>query len=181
MNKKLLDCSVLFVCLGNICRSPTAHGVFEQMLIDAGMDQRISVDSCGTGDWHIGNPPDARSQETAAASGYNLSHLRSRQLAQSDFKQFDFIFAMDKQNLADIRQWQGAQVSTSTIELFLKFAFDGLQSDNEEHLKQSIIAEQHCFEVPDPYYGGADGFDLVLDMIKAASEITIEKIAGVMQ
>ena len=149
---------VLFVCLGNICRSPTAHGVFESMVQARGLGDRISVDSCGTGDWHIGHAPDKRAAAEAAQRGYDLSHLRARQVQASDFQQFDYILAMDSQNLADLQAMSPADFS-GFLGLFLPFAPDNPTD-----------------EVPDPYYGGAAGFTQVLDMVEAASEGLLAEI-----
>ncbi|TXS93001.1 low molecular weight phosphotyrosine protein phosphatase [Parahaliea maris] len=143
--------NVLFVCLGNICRSPTAHGVFEQRVAQRGLQERIVVDSCGTGDWHIGHPPDRRAQAAALQRGYDLSHLRARQVEPADFSLFDYVLAMDESNLGDLRAMRPASFA-GHLGLFLDFADTGLR------------------EVPDPYYGGDDGFDHVLDLIEAASD-----------
>ncbi len=140
---------VLFVCLGNICRSPTAHGVFEQLATERGVSVR--VDSCGTGGWHAGEPPDARATAAAATRGYDLSPLRARQLASQDFDHFDYILAMDEQNLRDVEALRPADYA-GHVGLFLDYT------------------GQSGAEVPDPYYGGAAGFDRVLDLIEAASE-----------
>jgi low molecular weight protein-tyrosine phosphatase len=152
--------SVLFVCLGNICRSPTAHGVLEAMVIQRGLEDRIQVDSCGTGDWHVGHSPDTRATAEAAARGYDLSHLRARQVKASDFEQFDYILAMDRQNLADLEAMRPAHFS-GYLGLFLPFAAGGEQ-----------------LEVPDPYYGGDCGFTEVLEMVEAASEGLLQEICG---
>ena len=149
---------VLFVCLGNICRSPTAHGVFESLVRERGLQEQIQVDSCGTGDWHIGHAPDRRASEEAARRGYDLSHLRARQVQQRDFRDFDYILAMDKQNLADLR---GLCDGEHRGHLGLFLAFD----------PQSLVDE-----VPDPYYGGDEGFTRVLDMVEAASEGLLREI-----
>jgi len=145
--------SVLFVCLGNICRSPTAHGVFEKMVAEAGLQRHISVDSCGTGDWHIGHSPDERSASAALTRGYDLSHLRSRQITANDFSQFDYILVMDKQNLLDVQAMCPTDYS-GKLELFLDYA------NNFSETK----------EVPDPYYGGLSGFDHVIDLVEDASK-----------
>lgn len=150
--------SVLFVCLGNICRSPTAHGVFESMVRERGMSEHIKVDSCGTGDWHIGHSPDKRATAEAADRGYRLEHLRARQVRPSDFNEFDYIIAMDAQNLADLSAMCPADFR-GTLALFLPFAPGNPVED-----------------VPDPYYGGPEGFTQVLDMIEAASEGLLEEI-----
>lgn len=146
--------SVLFVCLGNICRSPTAEAVFRQRLQQRGLDGRITVDSAGTGDWHIGRAPDPRTVAAAARRGYDLSPLRARQVEAADFHRFDWLLAMDRSNLHDLRQLRPA---TGRAELALFLSAAGL-------------AEA---EVPDPYYGGADGFTRVLDLVETASDAWI--------
>ena len=152
--------SVLFVCLGNICRSPTAQGVFESLVQSRGLEERISVDSCGTGEWHIGHPPDRRAAAEALLRGYDLSHLRARQLSSGDFERFDYLLAMDNQNLADMRAMCPSGLE-GRLSLFLTHAPDaGLA------------------EVPDPYYGGDQGFSRVLDLIEAASEGLLTEICG---
>lgn len=140
---------VLFVCLGNICRSPTAEGVFRAQVKKAGLDDRIEIDSAGTGAWHVGNPPDKRATAAAAARGYDLSPLRARQAVSEDFEQFDYVLAMDEDNLHNLKRLkQGGKASP---ELFLE-AYGSLSAR----------------EVPDPYYGGDEGFELVLDLIEDA-------------
>ncbi|WP_116364213.1 low molecular weight protein-tyrosine-phosphatase [Parahaliea mediterranea] len=153
---------VLFVCLGNICRSPTAHAVFEHCVAAQGLSERIQVDSCGTGDWHIGRAPDRRAIAAAATRGYQLQHLRARQVAPGDFDQFDYILAMDNSNLKDLQAMRPAGF-TGHLGLFLAFGGD---------------AER---EVPDPYYGGDEGFDHVLDLIEAASGGLLAEIRGAHQ
>ncbi|WP_189641316.1 low molecular weight protein-tyrosine-phosphatase [Paramylibacter ulvae] len=138
---------ILFVCLGNICRSPTAHGVFRQMAADAGLD--VVVDGAGTGAWHIGNPPDRRASAMAAKRGYDLSDLRARQVSAGDFTDFDLILAMDNSNLQNLRQ-MAPNGASATIKLFMDYA-----------------PQNPHREVPDPYYN--DGFDVVLDMVEQAS------------
>lgn len=151
---------VLFVCLGNICRSPTAHGVFESMVVERGLSGEIEVDSCGTAHWHIGEPPDERSIAAAEARGYRMAHLRARQFSDADFDAFDYILAMDHSNLADLESLRPAGYK-GVLDLFLRFAPD-------------TGAE----EVPDPYYGSGDGFSEVLDLIEAASEGLLRAITG---
>ena len=143
---------VLFVCLGNICRSPTAHGVFEHLLAQHGLSQVVEVDSCGTGDWHVGDAPDRRATLEAGKRGYDLSPLRARQFHAGDFLHFNYILGMDRMNLAELQALCPDSYS-GHLGLFLPFALDP-------------IAE----EVPDPYYGGAEGFSHVLDLVEAASE-----------
>ena len=137
---------ILFVCLGNICRSPTAHGVFAHLAAQSGMD--VIVESAGTGGWHIGDPPDARATAEAAARGYDLTPLRAQQATAADFARFDLIIAMDHANLSALERMRPA-ASETPVELFLSYA------------------DTPHSEVPDPYYEG--GFDLVLDLIEDAS------------
>ena len=148
---------VLFVCLGNICRSPTAHGVFETKVRERGLEQRIYIESAGTGSWHVGEAPDRRAQQAARTRGYDLSALRAQQVRASDFDTFDYILAMDHQNLVDLQQ-QCPDSFDGELSLFLHFG----QSAEEE--------------VPDPYYGGADGFSHVLDLVESASDGLLEHI-----
>ena len=110
--------NVLFVCLGNICRSPSAEGVFRQVVENAGLAEKVKIDSCGVGDWHIGRAPDARSQAAAARRGIDISGQRARQFETSDLADFDYVLVMDRQNLADIqRTWE--RVGGTRPELFL--------------------------------------------------------------
>lgn len=143
---------VLFVCLGNICRSPTAHGVFEAKLRERGLQAQVAVDSCGTGDWHVGHPPDPRAAAEAASRGYPIDHLRARQVTFEDFREFDYVLAMDRQNLADLQALCPADYG-GHLGLFLAFA-----------------ADHPTDEVPDPYYGGDAGFARVFDLVEAASD-----------
>lgn len=140
---------VLFVCTGNICRSPTAEGVFRRLVQDAGLAHAIEVDSAGTGAWHAGEPPDARSQQAAARRGIDLGAQRARPVRRDDFHVFDVILAMDRSHLRQLRK-AAPPGATARIELLL------------DH------APEHGRDVPDPYYGAGDGFERVLDMIEAA-------------
>ncbi len=150
---------VLFVCLGNICRSPTAHGVFASQVAAAGLSDSIGIDSAGTGGWHIGAAPDERATLTARSRGYDLSALRARQVAPEDFQRFELMLAMDDSNLQALRDM--APVSfTGHLGLFLDFHPD-----------------PPVREVPDPYYGGDDGFDHVLDLIEAASSGLLDALS----
>ena len=142
---------VLFVCLGNICRSPTAHGVFEQIVREAGHENWLSIDSCGTGDWHVGEAPDPRATAEALRRGYRLDHLRARQVTLRDFEKFDYILAMDRSNLRNLAAIRPAGYA-GHLGLFLDF-----HPDTE------------TIEVPDPYYGADDGFAEVLDLVEGAS------------
>ena len=146
--------SVLFVCLGNICRSPTAHAVFQQLVDDENLNEFIKIDSAGTGDWHIGCPPDRRSSEAARERGYDLSDLRARLVTREDFYLFDHILVMDKKNFRDVTALAPKDLKAK-ISLFLNYSL--------------IAKESGLTEVPDPYYGGDDGFDRVLSMIQDGS------------
>lgn len=149
---------VLFVCLGNICRSPTADGIFRELVTSAKLDQKIMVDSAGTGAWHIGKAPDSRTIAAARTRGYDLSVLRARQVTARDFDEFDYVLAMDEANLVDLQQLKPAHF-TGHLGLFLEF---GARGDYRE--------------VPDPYYGGSDGFELVLDLVEDAAEGLLKHI-----
>ena len=140
---------VLFVCLGNICRSPTAEGVLRHKLQQVGLAGRVTVDSAGTGAWHVGKAPDPRTRAAAAQRGYRLDELRARQVEAEDFRRFDLILAMDRDNLCEL---QRLRPSAGGAELDLLLRRGGLA----EH------------EVPDPYYGGEAGFERVLDMVEQA-------------
>lgn len=142
---------VLFVCLGNICRSPTAHGVFQHEVREAGLKDRIEIDSAGTGDWHIGCAPDRRALASARERGYDLSELVARQVSPEDFESFHYVLAMDRQNLSDLQAMKPDDYQ-GHLGLFLDFARD-----------------HDLSEVPDPYYGGDRGFEEVLDMVEDAS------------
>jgi len=142
---------VLFVCLGNICRSPTAEGVFKGFVEKEGLEGDIIVDSAGTGSWHIGQPPDRRAQEAAHLRGVDLSGQRARQAKAADFHRFDYVIAMDSENYADLASIC-PPAEKHRLHMFLDFA-----------------PELGRKNVPDPYYGGDGGFEGVLDMIEAAS------------
>lgn len=146
--------SVLFVCLGNICRSPTAEGVFRRKVEAAGLAGRVHVDSAGTGDWHVGRPPDARAVAAASRRGVDLSMLRARQVTHDDAETFDVVVAMDATNLADLDVLApGRAVS------MMAFA---------PHLGVR--------DVPDPYLGAEDGFERVLDLIDVASDGLLQEV-----
>ncbi|EAR62131.1 low molecular weight protein-tyrosine-phosphatase [Neptuniibacter caesariensis] len=148
---------VLFVCLGNICRSPTADGVFRQVVEQRGLTEQIKVDSAGTAAYHVGNPPDHRSTLAAKKRGYDLSLLRARQAVVEDFTEFDYVLAMDHENLLNLKAIKPSNF-TGHLGLFLDFA------------------EASESEVPDPYYGGDSGFEHVLDLVEAASEGLLQEI-----
>ncbi|MCU7933410.1 MAG: low molecular weight phosphotyrosine protein phosphatase [Candidatus Thiodiazotropha sp. (ex Dulcina madagascariensis)] len=149
---------VLFVCMGNICRSPTAQGIFRAMVETEGLSDRIVTDSAGTIDYHVGGKPDRRARETALKRGVDLNDLRARQVMVEDFDQFDYVVAMDRSNYHDLLDLcpSGRE---GRLHLFLDFA---------PHLPVR--------EVPDPYYGGAAGFDRVFDLVEAASKGLLQRI-----
>jgi protein-tyrosine phosphatase len=150
--------SILFVCMGNICRSPTAHGVLRAKLRNAGFAQRVDVDSAGTHNYHPGSPPDSRSQEHAAQRGYNLSDLRARQITAEDFVRHDLILAMDWDNLALVQSICPCG-----------------QEKKVRRLTECCLTMDSAV-VPDPYYGGASGFDQVLDLVEDACEGLLQHI-----
>lgn len=151
-----LPVSILFVCLGNICRSPLAEGIMRHHVAEAGLVSSFLLDSAGTGAWHVGNPPDRRSVGVGASHGVDLSDLRARKIHQDDFYSFDLILAMDRSNLADLRAMQ-PQDGHAEVELYLGYCGQGYN------------------EVPDPYYGGADGFEAVYQMIDRASATLLNR------
>ena len=150
--------NVLFVCMGNICRSPTAEGIFSHLIEQESLSHVITVDSAGTHAYHVGNPPDHRAQTTAQKRGIDLSKQTARRVSVDDFEKFDYILAMDEDNLSDLHAVCPIE-HMHKIRLLLDFA---------PHL--------NIREVPDPYYGGASGFDRVLDMVEVASEGLLKAI-----
>jgi protein-tyrosine phosphatase len=150
---------VLMVCLGNICRSPTAEAIFRDKVLALNLGDHIEVDSAGTGSWHIGHPPDARSMRAAAQRNYDMSTLQARQVSPDDMENFDYIFAMDRQNLEDLLAMSAPQFH-GRISLFLHHGNSGYE------------------EVPDPYYSGSDGFELVLDLVEEASANLVRTLSA---
>lgn len=142
--------SVCFVCLGNICRSPTAEAVMRHLVGQAGLAGRIDVDSAGTGDWHVGEAPDERAQRAGRRRGYELAPLRARQIGARDFERFDLVVAMDDANVTALHKVAPA-ATRDKVRLLMEFA---------PHLDERIVA--------DPYFGGGAGFDTVLDQCEAA-------------
>lgn len=148
---------VLFVCLGNICRSPTAHGVFQSMVDSRGLSDQVIIDSAGTGDWHLNHAPDARAQKAAADRGYDLSMLRARLVTPEDFTNFNIVVAMDDSNLKNLQAMKPDNYQGKLVKL--------LDYHNGE-----------LTEVPDPYTGGADQFDEVLNLVESACEQLLNSI-----
>lgn len=143
------EISVLFVCLGNICRSPLAEGVFRHVLDEEGLSDGFRVDSAGTGSWHVGESPDHRAMRTAATHGVTLGG-HARQVQPEDFKRFDYIVAMDRSNLAHLQEYQESLGGEAALHLLREFDPLGIPGA----------------EVPDPYYGGPDGFEEVYEMVE---------------
>lgn len=150
---------VLFVCTGNICRSPTGEGVFRHLLKEGGLDGHISTDSCGMEGWHVGKGPDSRSIQAARSRGFDISDLRARQIAPNDYHEFDLLLAMDKGH----------------YQRMLDQAPDGTSDKIRMFLEPVAEAVGHL-DVPDPYYGAADGFEHVLDLIEAGSRAWIDQL-----
>ncbi len=147
---------VLFVCLGNICRSPLAQGVFENVLRREGLEGEVEVDSAGTGSWHVGEPPDERALSAASCRGVDISSQRARRITPEDCPNFDYILTMDEENYHTVAALcRGSAV----VRPFLDFATNSSER-----------------EVPDPYYGGPEGFDHVLDLVEEASEGLLKDI-----
>jgi len=158
MSDETAKVSVLFVCMGNICRSPTAEGVFRKHVADAGLEALVQADSAGTHAYHTGNRPDHRAREAAERRGYSLAGMRARRVNSMDFESFDFIVAMDEENLCNLRE-MAEDEHHGKIHLFLGFSQTaGLR------------------EVPDPYYGGASGFEKVLDLVEDASQALLASV-----
>ncbi len=142
--------SILFVCMGNICRSPIAQGVFENVLRREGLEDEVFVDSAGTGNWHVGSPPDERAQRSAGLRGLDLSVQRARRISPADCDDFDYVLTMDEENYEAV---SALCRRSAVVRPFLDFAADSPER-----------------EVPDPYYGGSDGFERVLDLVEEASD-----------
>jgi low molecular weight protein-tyrosine phosphatase len=149
---------VLFVCMGNICRSPTAQGVFEHLVAGEGLTSLIQIDSAGTHAYHVGEPPDIRATQAARKRSIDLGSQHARRITGDDFLDFDYVLAMDRSNYDDLMSLCPPD-HQSKLHLFLEFA-SGLEED----------------EVPDPYYGGITGFDRVLDLIERASQGLLAEI-----
>ncbi|WP_174678768.1 low molecular weight protein-tyrosine-phosphatase [Kushneria konosiri] len=149
---------VLFVCLGNICRSPMAEGLFRQMLQSRGLDSRIEVDSCGVGDYHAGEPPDPRAMREAHHRGADISELRGRVIRLNDFEQFDYILCMDEDNLQALRR-MAPETRRAHVGLLMDFADEGTGA-----------------EIGDPYFGSTDNFGRVADQIEAGCQGLLEHI-----
>ena len=153
---------VLFVCLGNICRSPLAEGLFQQKVDAAGLSDRVVADSAGTGGWHVGAPPDRRMTATAARRGTDLSRLQARQLSRHDLDASDHVFVMDKDNLHDALALDPDGDHGTRVRLFREFD-----------------PEPGDYQVPDPYYGGPEGFDRVFDIADRTTDAILARLREV--
>ncbi len=151
---------VLFVCMGNICRSPMAEGVFHKLVQEAGLENQVTIDSAGTHSYHIGDAPDQRAQATLRDRGIDISGLRGRQVADPDFKQFDYIVAMDTANLNNLKR---------------RAPFD---YQDKIRLMLSYSRKFPNLDVPDPYFGGTEGFGEVLKMVEDAGQGLLKEIQG---
>ena len=154
---------ILFVCLGNICRSPTAEGVVRRLVRERGLEEQVELDSAGTGGWHVGAPPDRRATAAAAARGTTLEGAARRFDAARDFDDFDLILAMDEENRRDVVALAPSGEARAKVRLFREF--------------DPAAVEAGDLEVPDPYYGGDDGFDHVLDLVERAAEGLLDEVA----
>ncbi len=163
-NNKL---KILMVCLGNICRSPTAEGIFRQQVKQRQLDHLFDIDSAGTGTWHIGESPDHRACSAAAKRNIDLSKLKARTVSPDDFHNYDYIFAMDSNNLSDLQAMQPESAKAQTV-LFL--TWPDLQDGRQGYQ-----------EVPDPYYSGPEGFELVLDLVEHASQEILDHLVKLHQ
>ena len=152
---------VLFVCLGNICRSPVAEGVFRQKVREAGLESFIEMDSAGTGAWHVGNPPDRRMTATARSRGVDISLQRARQFVDTDLADFDHILAMDRSNLHDILYLDTGGDFGQRVTLFRQWD-----------------PEPENYEVPDPYYGGEEGFETVFEIVDRTAEALLHGLVA---
>ena len=153
-------CKVLFICLGNICRSPTAQAVFEKKISERKLETLITVDSCGTGSWHLGKMPDSRAVEMAGKRGYSLSHLRARKIESSDFENFDYLIVMDRENLKEVTRLLPDNFQGNLV------------------LFSSFIADSAVVDIPDPYYGGRRGFDNVINLVEMGCSGLLKDILG---
>ncbi len=158
VKNNMKDVKILFVCMGNICRSPTAHGVFKHLVRAENLDDKIEIDSAGTHAYHVGESPDRRATEAALKNRVDLSYIRARKVNDDDFEYYDYILAMDRDNLSDLQQACPEEFQHK-LHLFLDFAPEVSQK-----------------EVPDPYYGGIKGFENVFNLVHKASKGLLEAI-----
>lgn len=158
-----MNAGVLFVCMGNICRSPIAEGVFRTAVAEAGLLERLQIDSAGTHGYHAGEAPDGRAQRAAKRRGYDLAGIRARQFEREDFARFDWIFAMDQANLRSLVELRPRDY-TGHVGLYL-----------------DLLPKAGLREMPDPYYGGPEGFEQVLDLAERVTPVLIAKLTCLMR
>ncbi len=178
---------VLFVCLGNICRSPTAEGTMRALVREAGLEDEVEIDSAGTGGWHVGSPPDARARAAARARGIALEGA-AREVRSEDFQDFDLLIAMDRSNLRALRQLAPSEAARFKVRLLREFdpasarvagspGANGREPDPRARASgRAGPASPQDLDVPDPYYGAAGGFEEVLDLVQAACRGLLERI-----
>ena len=154
--------NILFVCMGNICRSPSAEGFFATALQQSDYGDQVSIDSAGTHGYHVGHGPDSRAVDTAANFGVDIEHLRSRKVNTSDFHNYDLIVAMDRSNLEDLQRIQPAG-STASLKMMMDYHPEG-----------------HPHDVPDPYYGGMDGFTYMSNLLVSATRGLLKSVDGLL-
>ncbi len=152
---------ILFVCMGNICRSPTAHGVMQHKILEQGLESQISIDSAGTHAYHVGEKSDVRSRQLAASKGIDMEYIRARKISITDYDEFDYILAMDEDNLELIEYYAPSEYSAK-ISLFLDFALQ--------------TAKVNKAIVPDPYYGGDAGFENVFSLVDVGCDALLEHV-----
>ncbi|NND71518.1 MAG: low molecular weight phosphotyrosine protein phosphatase [Rhodothermales bacterium] len=154
--------SILFVCLGNICRSPLAEGVFRHRLGQEAPERQMIIDSAGTGDWHVGEPPDQRMRNTSLENGVSIDNLRARQFSRADFDDYDLILAMDRNNLRDILSQSSKKSARQKVMLFRNWE----------------PGQPDSLDVPDPYFGGQQGFDEVFDIVDRTVQRLVAELTG---
>ncbi len=153
--------NVLFVCLGNICRSPLAEGIFKKLVKERGLDSFITIDSAGTSNWHINDPPDIRTVEIAEKHGIDLDHL-GQQISDKDLEKYDYVIAMDSENYENIQ----------------KLKYDPALQKAEVILMRDFDSQRSGADIPDPYYGGEDGFQLVYDLLEESLQNFLDHIVA---
>ena len=177
---------LLFVCLGNICRSPTAEGVMRALVREAGLQEAVELDSAGTGGWHVGSPPDSRAAAAAGARGIELGG-RARSVTSADFERFDLVVAMDRSNASELRRLARDEEQRAKVRLLREFdpasAREGARAPEGAGAREGARARERAsgaradLDVPDPYYGAAGGFEEVLDLVQAACRGLLARIA----
>jgi protein-tyrosine phosphatase len=176
------DVRLLFVCLGNICRSPSAEAVMRSLVRDAGLEQQIELDSAGLGSWHVGSPPDPRAAAAARARGISLNG-RARTVRRDDFEDFDLLLAMDRSNLRELRRMAPDEQARAKVRLLREFdpasrgdGPAGRGSGDPNVRERDVDVPEHDLDVPDPYYGAVGGFEEVLDLVQAACAGLLDEV-----